>query len=446
MNAISPLDGRYASKTTELRNFFTERALMEYRIRVEVAYLKDFCEFVGVGLDQKSKGTIYDMLNPEFKLDSEQFGKIKLLEHKMSHDVKAVECWLRDKFPPHIGRLVHFGLTSHDVNNVALKMQLRNFRDTYLIQRLTVLLDDLRKKNQKWLGLHMLARTHGQYASPTTLGKEFGVFAERLEAQISKLKSLEFKCKFGGATGNFNAHVIAFPQKDFVKFANKFCQQTIRIERNQLTTQVDHWDGVAEFFQIIARVNCVLVDLCRDVWFYISYGYFGYRMAEGDTNHVGSSTMPHKVNPIHFENAEGNLLLGNALCVFLAQQLPLSRMQRDLVNSTLYRNFGVAIGHSWIAYASMLKGLGFLEPRPDVLSRELNQHYEILAEAVQSYLKIHDTTINNPYQVVKTHFKRPGITHEEYLELIPKVTEDPNVREELSKLTPHTYIGILNKK
>jgi adenylosuccinate lyase len=414
------------------------------RIEFEIEYWKRLVSRMNLNeeMDQYKDqiGLFLDRLLNEYEQNF-AFTTIKKLEFELKHDVKAVEVWIRNQITDHFGRskqitnlanLIHFGLTSHDVNNVALKLQLQRFDDQYLQNKMDKIIHKIEEISKKWINIKMLGFTHGQVASPTFLGKEMFVFWERLKRVQLKMFDFKWYCKLGGATGNLSAHKLVDDEVmtydadlfiDWESFFADFAMEKFGMIRNEYTTQVDHWDDVAEYFQLLSRFNSILIDLCRDIWMYVSKHYFKYKCT---TKSVGSSTMPHKVNPIHFENSEGNLLLSNSILNFLAQQIPLSRMQRDLVNSTLYRNFGVAIGYSWLAYETLLDGLDKLDPDLDLIRSDLNSHYEVLAEGAQTLLKI------APFQNSETDHSQVDQVDQADLGRDPKKQNDPILSDLIS--------------
>jgi adenylosuccinate lyase len=388
LTAISPIDGRYNNKTGELYQYFSEYALFKYRVKVEIEYFIALCQIPLPQLkdfDNKHFPKLREIYSG-FTIDDAK--QIKLKEKITNHDVKAVEYFIKDKFDEQeLGEykeFIHFGLTSQDINNTALPMSVSDAHGTTLFPALNNLKNNLFGLSQKWKDVPMLARTHGQPASPTKLGKEFFVFVERLENQLKKLKSFPFSGKFGGATGNFNAHHVAYPGIDWINFANKFLKNNLGIERQQTTTQIEHYDSLSEYFDTLKRVNTILLDLSRDIWLYISMDYFKQKIKKGE---VGSSAMPHKVNPIDFENAEGNIGIANALFEHLASKLPVSRLQRDLTDSTVTRNIGVPVAHMLIAVKSLEKGLSKLILNEQKIASDLENNWAVVAEAIQTVLR-----------------------------------------------------------
>jgi len=441
LTAISPIDGRYAAHTKELANYFSEYALIRYRVFVEIQYFIALCQY---GLPQlmSFEDSKIDDLNGIFEnfslADAEQ---IKTLERTTNHDVKAVEYFLKERFDAlelgHLREFVHFGLTSQDINNTATPLLFKNaLQEVYypLFQRLR---DQLEQLAQDWARVPMLARTHGQPASPTLLGKEFRVFVERLDVQLNLLKQIPHKAKFGGATGNFNAHYAAYPDYNWQQFGDDFVLEFLGLERSKWTTQIEHYDCFAAQCQALSRINTILIDFCRDVWTYVSMEYFRQKTVAGE---VGSSAMPHKVNPIDFENAEGNLGLANAIFQHLAEKLPISRLQRDLTDSTVLRNIGVPMGHTLVAFKSILRGLGKLMLNEGQLYDDLEDNWMVVAEGIQVILRREGYP--QPYEALKALTRgRSLVTREILHEFIDNLEVSDEVKEELKQLTPHNYVG-----
>ena len=439
--AISPIDGRYADKTRELAEYFSEYALIRYRVFVEIQYFIALCQY---GLPQLAtfEEDKIDDLNAIF----EGFGlsdaeRVKALERSTNHDVKAIEYFLKERFDAlGLGALrefVHFGLTSQDINNTATPLLFKNALEQVYLPLLGRIRDLLEQRAQDWAHVPLLARTHGQPASPTLLGKEFAVFVERLRVQIELLQEIPHRAKFGGATGNLNAHFAAYPDYDWHQFADDFVREFLGLERSQHTTQIEHYDCLAAQCQALGRINTILIDFCRDLWTYISMEYFRQQTVAGE---VGSSAMPHKVNPIDFENAEGNLGLANALFHHLAEKLPVSRLQRDLTDSTVLRNLGVPIGHTLIALKSMEKGLGKLLLNEGQLYDDLEDNQMVIAEGIQVILRREGYP--QPYEALKALTRgRGGLTREDLHQFIDGLDVEEGVKEELKALTPHNYVG-----
>ncbi|WP_276774750.1 adenylosuccinate lyase [Porphyromonas endodontalis] len=439
--ALTPLDGRYQSKTQDLRGFFSEYALIRYRIWVEIEYflaLSDALPQLQNKIDSATKEQLRDLYRT---LTPEEAAKVKEIESVTNHDVKAVEYYIKTAFDaPNLSwakEFVHFGLTSQDINNTAFPMMLRGALKEVFEPALSRVLELLRKYTHEWAEIPMLARTHGQPASPTRLGKEFGVYVYRLEEQLKLYHAIPFGAKFGGATGNFNAHHVAYPEIDWKQFGNHFVA-SLGLEREQITTQISNYDHLAALLESIARINTILVDLARDVWMYISMGYFKQRIKAGE---VGSSAMPHKVNPIDFENAEGNLMLSSSIALFLASKLPISRLQRDLTDSTVIRNEGLPLGYTLIALKSLEKGLGKILLNEDAIAHDLQSNYEVVAEALQTILRREGYP--NPYETLK-QLTRTGeaMTAESIHRFIDTLDVAPSIKEEMRAISPQTYVGI----
>lgn len=441
LTAISPIDGRYLKQAQGLMKYFSEFALIRYRMLVEVEYFIALCE---IPLPQLS--TVDKSLYPQLRAIYQNFSEsdaqqVKDTERITNHDVKAVEYVLKEKFE-RLGltacrEFIHFGLTSQDVNNTATPLSMKEALSRVFIPQLEQVRLQLDELAKAWKTIPMLAHTHGQPASPTRLGKEFYVFVERLEKQLALLNVVPFSAKFGGATGNFNAHKVAYPQICWVDFANRFVNSTLGLSRSQTTTQIEHYDNLAATFDAIKRINNILVDLCRDVWTYISMGYFKQKIKPGE---VGSSAMPHKVNPIDFENAEGNLGLANALLEYLSAKLPVSRLQRDLTDSTVLRNIGVPLGHTTVAYASILKGLGKLIVNGEKIRADLESSWAVVAEGIQTILRREGYP--KPYEALKSLTRtNEAITQEAISRFIDALNISSNVKEELRALTPQGYTG-----
>lgn len=440
--AISPIDGRYATQTKELSDYFSEYALIRYRVFVEIQYFIALWQYDLPQLAAFDEAKV-DELNGVFEnfslADAEH---IKGLERTTNHDVKAVEYFLKERFDAlEIGEFrefVHFGLTSQDVNNTAVPLLFKNALNDVYYPLLWRVREHLNQLAQDWAHVPMLARTHGQPASPTLLGKELRVFVERLDAQLALLKAVPHKAKFGGATGNFNAHKAAYPDYDWMRFANDFVREFLGLDRAQHTTQIEHYDCLAAQLQAIGRLNTILIDLCRDIWTYVSLEYFRQKTVAGE---VGSSAMPHKVNPIDFENAEGNLGVANALFQHMAEKLPISRLQRDLTDSTVLRNLGVPMGHTVVALKSTLKGLGKLLLNETQLFEDLEDNWAVVAEGIQVILRREGYP--EPYEALKALTRgKSGLSREDIHAFVDKLYVNETVKEELKQLTPHNYTGL----
>ncbi|MBL7802980.1 MAG: adenylosuccinate lyase [Saprospiraceae bacterium] len=439
--AISPIDGRYADKTRELSDYFSEYALIRYRVFVEIQYFIALCQYGLPQLESFDEERIDD-LNAVF----EHFGPadaeyVKTIERTTNHDVKAVEYFLKERFDElglgDLREFIHFGLTSQDVNNTATPLLFKNALEEVYYPLLQRVRDHLHQLGQDWARVPMLARTHGQPASPTLLGKEFEVFVARLDSQLALLRAIPHRAKFGGATGNFNAHVAAYPDYDWRRFGDDFVREFLGLERSNPTTQIEPYDHLAAQCQALSRINTILIDFCRDVWTYVSMEYFRQKTVAGE---VGSSAMPHKVNPIDFENAEGNLGLANALFQHLAEKLPVSRLQRDLTDSTVLRNLGVPMGHTLIAFKSILKGLGKLTLNEGKLFDDLEDNWMVVAEGIQVILRREGYP--QPYEALKALTRgRALVTREDLHEFVDGLDVSEEVKEELKRLTPHNYTG-----
>lgn len=443
LTAISPVDGRYRSKSESLDRFFSELALIRYRVRVEVEYFIRLCTVIPQLKDVEGK---FDARLRDIYLDFtlEDARRIKEIESVTNHDVKAVEYFLKERFDAidpalaHAKEFIHFGLTSQDINNTAVPMSIREGLEQVYLPTLQRLVDALETRQREWTEVAMLAKTHGQPASPTRLGKEIGVFAYRLHRQIELLKQVPISGKFGGATGNFNAHRAAFPEIDWRRFAAEFLSEQLGIQREDLTTQISNYDNLAALFDALRRINTIILDLDRDIWTYISMEYFKQTIKKGE---VGSSAMPHKVNPIDFENSEGNLGIADAILSHLAGKLPVSRLQRDLTDSTVLRNIGVPLAHTIIAFESTLKGLGKLILNAPAIERDLDNMWSVVAEGIQTILRREGYP--NPYETLKqltrTNTKVTAETIAAFIEGLEGVS--PEVKAELHALTPSTYVG-----
>jgi adenylosuccinate lyase len=442
LTAISPIDGRYRNKVDELGNYFSELGLIKYRVLVEIEYFIALCESPIPQLADFEEKLYIDLRDIYKDFNSNDAQKIKDLEKVTNHDVKAVEYFLKEKFDElkieKYKEFIHFGLTSQDLNNTATPCTLRDAIENVYYPVYYELLNKLKSLASEWKDIPMLARTHGQPASPTRLGKEISVFVERLERQVEQLKSIPFSAKFGGATGNFNAHHVAYPEIDWNQFGNHFVNDILKLHRSQPTTQIEHYDNIAATFDAMKRINNILIDLSRDFWTYISMDYFKQKVIKGE---VGSSAMPHKVNPIDYENAEGNLGIANALNEHLAAKLPISRLQRDLTDSTVLRNIGVPISHSIIAFKSLLKGLGKVIVNENAIKADLEENWAVVAEAIQTVLR--RESYPKPYEALKD-LTRTGdkITKASIHQFIENLNLSDELKDELKKITPFNYTGI----
>ena len=440
LKALSPLDGRYKKHTDVLSTYFSEFGLILYRVNIEVEYFIALSEtgitpLEGIGL--KEKKLIREIVQ---NFSEEDALEIKKIERTTNHDVKAVEYFLKEKYSS-LGlesqsEFIHFGLTSQDINNTAIPLSLRAFHFEQFIPRISNLIETLKSQSQEWHEITILARTHGQAASPTRLGKEWGVFIARLEAQLKLMKTIPFSSKFGGATGNFNAHFAAYPDIDWHDFAEKFCSN-LGLDRSNPTTQIEHYDNLAAYFDNSKRINTILIDLSRDVWTYISMDYFKQQIVDGE---VGSSAMPHKVNPIDFENAEGNLGIANSFFQHLSIKLPISRLQRDLTDSTVLRNIGVPFGHGLIALNNLQKGLKKLIVNKKKIDQDLNNNWVVVAEAIQTILRREGYP--KPYEALKDLTRTNNrINKETISDFIHTLNVPQLVKDELILLSPHNFVG-----
>ena len=442
LTAISPIDGRYQSKTAALQAYFSEFGLIRYRVLVEVEYLIALVESGISNLSTFPKGQ-YPALRAIYTNFSQADALwIKETEQTTNHDVKAVEYFLKERMKA-LGlegylEFIHFGLTSQDINNTAIPLSLKEGIESVYLPDLKKVVSKLDELAQEWKEVPMLARTHGQPASPTRLGKEIHVFSERLHKQIKTLEALKLPAKFGGATGNFNAHFVAYPQTDWVAFGNHFVNETLGLERSQTTTQIEHYDQLAALFDCMKRINNILLDLDRDMWTYISMDYFKQQIKAGE---IGSSAMPHKVNPIDFENSEGNIGLANALFEHLAAKLPVSRLQRDLTDSTVLRVVGVPLAHSVIAFGATLKGLGKLLLNTEALDQDLDNNWAVVAEAIQTILRREG--YEKPYEALKgLTRKNERVTKERVHAFIDELQVPDQIKTELKQINPSNYVGI----
>lgn len=441
LTAVSPVDGRYRSKCEPLDVYFSEYALIRYRVRVEIEYFIALCRIPLPQLAGVSEAYFEPLRNiyRDFSLDDAR--RIKEIEGVTNHDVKAVEYFIKEKFDvmglAQYKEFIHFGLTSQDINNTAVPMSIREALADVYLPELDRLIDTLASMADEWADVPMLAKTHGQPASPTRLGKEIMVFVYRLRRQRDLLKAVPVSGKFGGATGNFNAHSVAYPAIDWRGFAARFLQENLGIEREEYTTQISNYDNMGALFDGLRRINTIIIDLDRDIWQYISMEYFKQRIKEGE---VGSSAMPHKVNPIDFENSEGNLGIANAVLSFMAGKLPVSRLQRDLTDSTVLRNVGVPVGHTMIALASTLKGLGKLILNEEAINRDLDAMWNVVAEGIQTILRREGYP--HPYETLKQLTRTNAkVTAESIAEFIDTLAVSEDVKNELRALSPHSYTG-----
>ena len=443
LTAISPIDGRYRSKTAPLADFFSEYALIRYRVRVEIEYFITLCELPLPQLasfDHQLFGSLRKIYQDFSEADA---ARVKDIEKVTNHDVKAVEYFIKEEFDK-IGNLeqykefIHFGLTSQDINNTSVPLSIKEAMEQVYVPVVEQLIEQLRAYAEEWKEVPMLAKTHGQPASPTRLGKEVMVFVYRLEQQLQSLKAVPVTAKFGGATGNYNAHHVAYPQYDWKAFGNRFVSEKLGLSREQYTTQISNYDWLGAIFDAMRRINTIVIDLDRDFWMYISMEYFKQKIKAGE---VGSSAMPHKVNPIDFENSEGNMGIANAVLQFLAAKLPVSRLQRDLTDSTVLRNVGVPMGHALIALQSTLKGLGKLILNKEKVAQDLDNTWAVVAEAIQTILR--REAYPHPYEALKALTRtNEKMTEETIHAFIQQLDVTPEVKEELMAITPHNYTGI----
>lgn len=439
LTAISPVDGRYRNQVQHLDQYFSEFALIRYRVLIEIEYFIALSEkkfFALKPAQVKSLRGIY------LHFTTDRATEIKNIEKITNHDVKAVEYYLKQELDAlKLGRLkewVHFGLTSQDINNTAVPLLWKESLENEYFPAIATLILQIKKAAAGWKNIPMLARTHGQPASPTRLGKELMVFAERLSQQLQLLQSIPYSCKFGGATGNFNAHYVAYPKTDWIKFANDFCSKSLGLQRQQFTTQIEHYDNIAAHFDGIKRINNILIDLCRDIWTYISLEYFKQKVKKGE---VGSSAMPHKVNPIDFENAEGNLGMANALLEHLSSKLPVSRLQRDLTDSTVLRNIGVPLAHTMLALKSFDKGMGKLLLNEPKIKQDLEHNWAVVAEAIQTILRRENYP--SPYEALKELTRgAEDINQKTMHRFIDKLNISSSLKKELKSITPLNYTGV----
>ena len=443
LTAISPIDGRYRGKTEALSEYFSEYALIRYRVRVEIEYFISLCQLPLPQLSTFPQGLFEQLRDIYRNMTEEQAQRVKEIEKTTNHDVKAVEYFIKEEFDA-IGGLdqykefIHFGLTSQDINNTSVPLSLREALENVYIPMVEELIELLDAYAEQWKYVPMLAKTHGQPASPTRLGKEIMVFVYRLKTQLDSLKKVPLTAKFGGATGNFNAHHVAYPAIDWKRFARQFVSEKLGLEREEYTTQISNYDQMGALFDAIRRINTIIIDLDRDFWMYISMEYFKQKIKAGE---VGSSAMPHKVNPIDFENSEGNLGIANAILQFLAQKLPVSRLQRDLTDSTVLRNVGVPLGHGVIAIQSTLKGLRKLILNEEKTEADLNATWAVVAEAIQTILR--REAYPHPYEALKALTRtNEKMTEKTIHEFIQGLNVSDAVKEELMAITPYNYTGV----
>lgn len=441
LSAISPIDGRYRSKIKPLAKYFSEFGWIQYRVKIEVEYFIALCQIPLPQLLDFDHDKFADLRRIYQNFEEADALIVKEIEQTTNHDIKAVEYFIKQKFDilgiATYKEFIHFGLTSQDINNTSIPLLLRDALQESYLPQLQKTVEILKNLAATWADMPMLARTHGQPASPTRLGKELMVFVERLENQIFTINTIPHSAKFGGATGNFNAHFVAYPQIDWVKFANDFCEN-LGLKRSQITTQIEHYDNLGALLDNLKRINTILIDLARDIWQYVSLNYFKQKIKAGE---VGSSAMPHKVNPIDFENAEGNLGIANALFEHLSQKLPISRLQRDLTDSTVLRNLGVPIAHSFLSFENLQKGLNKLELNELALKTDLTDNWAVVAEAIQTILRRENYP--NPYEALKALTRTNQTINEKSMqEFIKQLDVSEAIKSELCQITPFNYLGI----
>jgi adenylosuccinate lyase len=441
LQAISPIDGRYSKNTERLVPYFSEFALIQYRVRVEIEYFLALCKLPLPQLVSFPKEKINELQDLFLDFSMESAERIKALERITNHDVKAVEYFIKEEFDKlglsEYKEFIHFGLTSQDINNTSIPLSIKEMLEEEYLPLLSDIIVSLNERAEEWEEIALLARTHGQAASPTRLGKEIQVFTERIDQQLRLLRFIPFSAKFGGATGNMNAHYVAYPDIDWHAFATDFVEETLGLSRSYPTTQIEHYDNLAALCDTISRINTILTDFCRDIWTYISMDYFKQKIKSTE---VGSSAMPHKVNPIDFENAEGNFGVANALFHHFSAKLPISRLQRDLTDSTVLRNIGVPFGHSFISMQSLLRGLGKLIVNTDAIQKDLRDNWAVVAEAIQTVLRREG--FENPYETLKALSRtnaKPG--EAEFLQFINELEIPEGLKIELRAITPFNYTG-----
>jgi adenylosuccinate lyase len=442
LNAISPIDGRYNLKTIELQKYFSESSLIKFRVQVEIEYFIALCNSSILQLNHFPAEKFSELRDIYKNFSEKDAQKIKDIESVTNHDVKAVEYYIKEQFNKlsleDFNEFIHFGLTSQDINNTAVPYSIKKAVEEVILPELNDLLNLLEKNAIKWNNVSMLARTHGQAASPTRMGKEMMVFIERIKNQLQLMIEIPYTAKFGGATGNFNAHHVAFPEVNWVDFANEFIDNALGISRQQTTTQIEHYDNLAALMNNISRINTILLDYSKDIWAYISMDYFKQKI---EKNEVGSSAMPHKVNPIDFENAEGNLGIANSIFSFMANKLPVSRLQRDLTDSTVLRNIGVPFSHTLIAIKSLKKGVNKLVINKEKITNDLNENWAVVAEAIQTILRREGYP--NPYETLKKLTRSNAkITSDTINDFINNLEIDEVIKDELRKINPSNYTGI----
>ena len=442
LTAVTPIDGRYISKTSSLQAYFSEAALIKFRVQVEIEYFIALCNSSILQLNNFPSSKFSELRDLYINFKESDGQRIKDIEGITNHDVKAVEYFIKEEFDKlglqEFKEFIHFGLTSQDINNTAVPYSIKEAINKVYLPQLTEIIALLKDRAQQWKAIPLLARTHGQAASPTRMGKEIQVFVERIEKQLFLLGTIPFSAKFGGATGNFNAHHVAFPEIDWVSFSNNFTADALGLKRQQTTTQIEHYDNLAALTDNISRINTILIDFSRDIWTYVSMDYFKQKIKKGE---VGSSAMPHKVNPIDFENAEGNLGMGNAIFSFLSSKLPISRLQRDLTDSTVLRNIGVPFAHTLIALTSLNKGIKKLIINEEKIAADLEENWAVVAEAIQTILRREG--YSNPYEALKELTRTNSVINAESIaSFIDTLTVNDTVKTELKAITPSNYTGI----
>lgn len=442
LSAISPIDGRYRKQVEDLAAYFSEFGLIKYRVRIEIEYFIELCELPLPQLADFPKNLYTELRNIYLNFSEENALDIKEIEKTTNHDVKAVEYFIKKRFENFLiekySEFIHFGLTSQDINNTAIPLSLKEAHDNVYFPNLMAVVEQIQEMAEAWKSIPMLAKTHGQPASPTRLGKEMNVFVERLINQIALLAIIPYSAKFGGATGNFNAHFVAYSETNWVDFGNKFVNDTLGLSRSQTTTQIEHYDNLGAYCDNLKRINTILLDFSRDVWQYVSMNYFKQKIKAGE---IGSSAMPHKVNPIDFENAEGNLGIANALFEHFSAKLPISRLQRDLTDSTVLRNLGVPLAHTLIALKSLLKGIAKLELNQATIDADLEENWAVVAEAIQTVLRREG--FPKPYEALKDLTrKNEKITERAIKEFIETLDISEKTKYELKQITPFTFTGV----
>ena len=442
LNAVTPIDGRYISKTSSLQEYFSESALIKFRVQVEIEYFIALCNSSILHLNHFPADKFLELKKLYSDFSEREAKRIKDIESITNHDVKAVEYFIKEEFDKlglqEFKEFIHFGLTSQDINNTAVPYSIKEAVEKIYLPKLNEVVELLKSRVEQWNEIPLLARTHGQAASPTRMGKEIKVFVERIEKQLELLNTIPFSAKFGGATGNFNAHHVAFPEIDWVSFANNFTKEALDLERQQTTTQIEHYDNLAALMDNISRINNILVDFSRDIWTYVSMDYFKQKIKKGE---VGSSAMPHKVNPIDFENAEGNLGMANAIFTFLSSKLPISRLQRDLTDSTVLRNIGVPFAHTLIALASLNKGINKLLINEANIAADLEKNWAVVAEAIQTILRREGYP--NPYEALKELTRTNSVINAKSIaSFIDTLDVNDVIKTELKAISPSNYTGI----